>query len=228
MTNIFLDFDDTIIDTRLNAHTALAELYEHFDLGSRFSSFDAFAEPYWRRNHEVWAAYSRGEMTKEELIIERFRYPLSLVGLGTPEFAFELSDYFLDACARKGELVEGARELLDYLRRRGYRLHMISNGFSEVQHRKMQSAGVEDYFDCVILSEAVGVNKPDPAIFAYALREAGCAAADAVMIGDNFDTDIRGAMAAGIPQIYFNPEGKPVPQKPTWEVRSLAEIEQIL
>jgi putative hydrolase of the HAD superfamily len=228
MTDILLDFDDTIIDTRKNAHTALGELYEHFDLGSRFDCFESFSEPYWRRNHEVWAAYARGEMTKEELIIERFRYPLSLVGLGTEEMALACNDFFLDACAAKGELVEGARDLLDYLRSRGYRIHMLSNGFAEVQHKKMRSAGVEEYFDKVILSEDVGVNKPDPAIYAYALREAGCSAADCIMIGDNFDTDIRGAIAAGIAQIYFNPEGKPAPVTPTYEVRRLEEIKSIL
>lgn len=226
--HVFLDFDDTIYDTRGNASAALRELYEHFDLNRYFDRFEVFSELYWKRNHEVWALYSEGRIGRRELVIERFLYPLRYAGIGTEEMALELNDWFLDCTAQKSGLVEGARELLEYLKP-NYHLHVISNGFTEVQFRKMASAGVTDYFDEVILSEAVGVNKPDPAIFSYALQKAGARAEESIMIGDNFDTDITGAIRSRIDQVFFNPTGDfEVPVTPTFRVSRLKDIELIL
>lgn len=226
--HVFLDFDDTIYDTRGNATVALNELYAHFNLNRYFDRFETFAEIYWKRNHEVWALYSEGKMTRQELIIERFLYPLRQVGTGTEEMALELNDWFLESTSRKSGLIEGARELLDYLKP-NYHIHMISNGFTEVQYRKMESAGVAGYFEEVILSDAVGVNKPDPAIFEFALRKAGATPEESIMIGDNFDTDIKGAIRSRIDQVFFNPQKEFIaPQRPTFEVRTLGEIHEIL
>ncbi|MEG1903773.1 MAG: YjjG family noncanonical pyrimidine nucleotidase [Bacteroidales bacterium] len=226
--HVFLDFDDTIYDTRGNSSVALRELYEHFDLNRYFERFEVFSELYWKRNHEVWALYSEGKIERRELIIERFLYPLRYAGTGTEEMALELNDWFLDCTAQKSGLVEGARELLEYLKP-NYHLHVISNGFTEVQFRKMASAGVTDYFDEVILSEAVGVNKPDPAIFSYALQKAGARAEESSMFGDNFDKDIKGALRSRIDQVFFNPAGDfEAPVTPTFRVSRLKDIELIL
>jgi len=100
-----------------------------------------------------------------------------------------------------------------------------------VQSRKLSRVGMTGYFDGIILSEAAGVNKPSPKFFEYALGIAGLEAADVIMIGDNYNTDIMGAMLSGIDQIYFNPEGKPLnpsDKKPTHMVTTLKEIENIL
>ena len=108
---------------------------------------------------------------------------------------------------------------------------MASNGFSEVQSRKLARVGMTDYFDGIILSEAAGVNKPSPLFFEYALKQTGLEAKDAIMIGDNYNTDIMGAMLSGIDQIYFNQKGKPLQASdsiPTYTVESLKEIENIL
>lgn len=226
--HVFLDFDDTIYDTRGNASIALHELYTHFNLDRYFDRFETFSEIYWKRNHEVWALYSEGKMTRQELIIERFLYPLRTVGAGSEEMALELNDWFLEATSNKSGLIEGARELLEYLKP-NYHIHMISNGFTEVQYKKMQSAGVTDYFEEVILSDAVGVNKPDPAIFEFALQKTGAAKEESIMIGDNFDTDIKGAIRSSIDQVFFNPQKEFIaPIRPTFEVRTLSEIQDIL
>lgn len=226
--HVFLDFDDTIYDTRGNADIALRELFEHFQLNRYFECFDTFSESYWKRNHEVWTLYSLGKMKRSELIVERFLYPLRQVGTGTADFALELNDWFLDSTAQKSGLIEGAVDLLEYLKQ-NYHIHMISNGFSEVQYRKMKSAGVESYFEEVILSEEVGVNKPNPAIFDFALKKTGAYAEESVMVGDNFDTDITGAIRSRIDQIYFNPTCHKIGEiSPTYEVRRLSEIKNIL
>lgn len=225
--HVFLDFDDTLYDTRRNADEALSELYEHFGLGRFFEDFGIFSEVYWKKNHEVWALYSQGKIERQQLIIERFLYPLQTVGVGDEAMALELNDWFLERTAEKSALVEGAQELLEYLHK-SYHLHIISNGFTEVQYRKMRSARVDRYFEQVILSEQVGVNKPDSRIFDFALEKANASREDSIMIGDNYDTDITGAIRSRIDQLYFNPNSLECQIPPTYEVKSLHEIQSIL
>lgn len=230
---VFLDFDDTLYDTRGNAQIALRQIYREFGLFKHFKEFEDFSVPYWKTNVELWSLYAQGAITRDCLIMERFRRPLSL-GEGlevTPELCLTISKRFLDCCTEQTGVIDGAYSLLDYLKAKGYPLYMASNGFSEVQSRKLARVGMADYFDGIILSEAAGVNKPSSKFFEYALRIAGVEAKDVIMIGDNYNTDIVGAMLSGIDQIYFNPKDKPLQQSdevPTYTVSSLKEIENIL
>lgn len=203
--DVFIDFDDTIYDTHGNAEIALKELYEHFGWSENFDDLQSFTTPYWKANIELWTQYSRGEIDRDYLMVERFRRPL-LCGRGlnpTREYCMEVSDVFLDLCSCKPGLVPGARQLLEYLKPR-YRLHLCSNGFHEVQYKKLEASDTYKYFDTVILSEDAGVNKPHLAFFDYALKTAKAERETTVMIGDNYNTDIIGAFFAGIDQIYFN------------------------
>ena len=237
--DIFLDFDDTLYDTRGNATLALEELYDAFHLEEVFDSKRFFTEHYWEINENLWAQYSLGEITRDFLIIERFRRPLAL-GHGanlSDEFCLELGDAFLEFNCAKTGVVEGAHDLLDYLKSRGYRLHICSNGFTEVQYRKLDMVGMSDYFDTIVLSEQAGVNKPSPKFFEFAFSQSKAVATSTIMIGDNFSTDILGAMGAGLDTIYFNSNKLPLTsgaQKkqteytPTYIVNSLSEIRNIL
>ena len=237
--DIFLDFDDTLYDTRGNATLALEELYDAFHLEEVFDSKRFFTEHYWEINENLWAQYSLGEITRDYLIIERFRRPLAL-GHGanlSHEFCLGLGDAFLEFNCAKTGVVEGAHDLLDYLKSRGYRLHICSNGFTEVQYRKLDMVGMSDYFDTIVLSEQAGVNKPSPKFFEFAFSQSKAVATSTIMIGDNFSTDILGAMGAGLDTIYFNSNKLPLTsgaQKkqteytPTYIVNSLSEIRNIL
>ena len=205
-TNLFIDFDDTLYDTHGNAVIALRETFEAFRLDRFFANPQVFYDAYWAANIDLWTRYSKGEITRPYLIVERFRRPLS-AGEGidvTEELCLEMSDRFLDFCASKPGVVDGAHELMEYLRRRGYRMHMTSNGFHEVQYKKLKACGLRPYFDTIILSEDAGANKPSSAFFDYALRQSSAERQTTLMIGDNLQTDILGALNAGIDALLFN------------------------
>lgn len=231
--DLFIDFDDTLYDTRGNAVIALSETFEAFHLERYFAAPQTFYDAYWWANIDLWTRYSKGEITRDYLIVERFRRPLS-EGKGievTEALCLEMSDRFLDFCASKPGVIDGAHELMDYLKQRGYRMHMTSNGFHEVQYKKLAACGMRDYFDTIILSENAGVNKPSPAFFDYALRQSGASRETTLMIGDNLQTDILGALNAGIDALLFNRwevDVRESPQAPTFVVDHLRDIIGIL
>jgi len=229
--DIFFDFDDTLYDTHGNSVIALRELFEALRLERWFDDADVFYDEYWKTNIDLWTRYSKGEITRDYLIVERFRRPLSF-GKGlepTESYCLEASDLFLDFCSSKPGLVTGARELMDYLRQRGYRLHICSNGFHEVQYKKLRASGLDGYFDKVVLSEDAGANKPSLQFFDYAFRLTGANRDATLMIGDNFNTDILGAKQAGLATAYFNrfPEF-PTPEPVNYEVTALEQLMDIL
>ena len=228
--DLFVDFDDTLYDTHGNSVIALRETFEAFSLERWFPDPQTFYDAYWLANIDLWTRYSRGEITRDYLIVERFRRPLS-EGRGleiTEALCLEMSDRFLEYCATKSGLVEGAHELMDYLKGRGYRMHMTSNGFHEVQYKKLAASGLRNYFDTIILSEDAGANKPSKAFFDYALAKSGASVDTTMMIGDNLQTDIIGAHDVGLDTILFNRWDIPPSDIPTYTVAALREIMQIL
>ena len=231
-TDLFIDFDDTLYDTRSNAMLALHEVFDLFRLGRYFAVPEQFYTSYWNTNAILWDRYAKEEITRNDLIVERFRRPLSLgKGLEQPsvDFCLKLSDKFLEFCADKPGVVEGAHQLMDYLRKKGYRMHLCSNGFHEVQYRKLRASRLKNYFDTIILSEDAGANKPSKAFFDYAFQMSAALPATTLMIGDNFSTDIRGAINAGMDTLYFNRHPAiPAPEPVTFEVHSLQQIMKVL
>ena len=231
--DLFIDFDDTLYDTHGNAVIALSETFEVFHLERFFTNPQVFYDAYWLANIDLWTRYSKGEITRDFLIVERFRRPLS-EGKGlevTEALCLEINDRFLDFCSSKPGVIDGAHELMDYLKSKGYRMHMTSNGFHEVQYKKLAACGLRDYFDTIILSEDAGVNKPMPAYFDYALRQSGASRETTLMIGDNLQTDILGALNVGIDALLFNRwnvDTNDASPAPTFVVSNLRDIINIL
>ncbi len=229
--NIFIDLDDTIWDFTANSHVSLAIMYKELGIAEIYPDYNLFSTTYYNKNSELWALYHHGKIDKDFLIIERYAYLLRELGYNDPEnkLAGRMNKFYLDTLAQQTRLVPHAVELLEYLSGKGYNLFILSNGFIEVQQRKLQSAGIAQYFKRIVLSDEIGINKPDRRLFDYALEVTNSVAENTLMLGDNYDADILGAMNAGWGQIYFDRNNKGITaEEPQHIVHSLAEVHLVL
>ena len=226
--HIFFDLDRTLWDFDAAAEVAFERIYEKYDLKSLgIPSAHEFHEVYHPLNEQLWVLYREDKITKDYLNRTRFMQPLAHYGIHDTALADHLSEDYVYWSPRIVRLVPGTMELLDYLKPK-YHLHLVTNGFQEVQHTKLSGSGLEPYFETLTVSEEVGVKKPNPEIFHYALRKANASPAESLMIGDEMAVDIDGARAAGIDQIFYNASGKTVVGERTFEVRNLLEIKKII
>lgn len=239
---VFIDWDDTIGDFLGAAKLALQDMYEKYNLSEYFASFEEFFLLYKPHNLELWDKYGKDQVTKEYLSFDRFFFPLMHGSKGgerrlgdkairqeVAALAEQLSEDFLNMTTARFSLLEGAEELVRYLAKK-YPLTVVTNGFVEVQYEKFDKSGLRDCFAHIVLSEEVGCQKPNPRIFEEALRMNGLSAEDVVMIGDSWNSDIQGAINAGIDQIWIRKSKDPLPegQSATYLVQSLSEVMEIL
>ncbi len=226
--HIFFDLDHTIWDFDKNAEETLRELYHHYGLKELgLHSADLFIETYTAHNHRLWAEYHVGKITKDYLREMRFKQTFIDMGLQPDVIPADFEDHYVRLGPTKLNLFPGAHETLRYLQGK-YTLHLISNGFREATEMKVSNTNLAQYFDHVIISEIVGVNKPHKAIFEHALKLAGAGKQESVMIGDSIEADIMGALNFGMDAIYFNPAGLAKPDAVKTEIRSLAELMELL
>ncbi|MDR1937391.1 MAG: YjjG family noncanonical pyrimidine nucleotidase [Tannerellaceae bacterium] len=227
--SLFFDFDDTLWDTRSNNRECLEDLYTDYRFDRYYASFEAFYNYYMPHNLELWQKYRKQEIDRQALIVERFRHVLIPTGVTDTASALRLNRDFLERTTLKTVLIPGALDLLDYLRP-SYKMHILSNGFREVQFKKLEHSGLDVYFDCVILSEDAGIQKPHKEIFDFALKNTNSRRSETLMIGDSWEADVAGARRSRIDQLWFNPQNLPPVENftPTYIVGSLAGIKDIL
>lgn len=231
---ILIDWDNTIWDFSANSALSLGECYNEFHLNLYYKGADEFAECYYRANDTLWARYRRGEIDRKYLVEHRFLNTLkeSASPSGKDEDIKTLSEKINDAYIRnveyKSELVPGAREILEYLRGKGYVLIVITNGFSEVQQRKLRNSGVEHLFDFKVLSDNAGALKPSREFFDYTFSHTGAVPEESLVIGDDSEADIAGAVEYGLRCVYFNRFHKACPYPADYEITDLWQLKDIL
>ena len=226
-SHIFFDLDHTLWDFEANSHETLAELYEEFELHKLGApGINIFLDHYYERNAWCWAQYRAGLMDKETLRVIRFTYLLGDYHIDNKKLEYALADEYLARSPYKRNLIPHAIEALDYLHKK-YPLHLITNGFQEVQDIKLKKSGLGKYFKTVTTSEMAGALKPDPVIFSYSLQRAGATPGDSIYIGDHLETDMKGALGAGLDQVFFNPDNKTHELELTFEISSLKELIRI-
>ncbi len=226
--HIFFDLDHTIWDFDKNAEETLHELYGIYALKELgLHSADLFIETYTRNNHQLWAEYHIGKITKAALREERFKKTFLDLGLHPEVIPVGFEDDYVKLCPTKTNLFPDAHETLQYLQSK-YTLHLISNGFSESQDIKISKTNIGGYFQHIIISETIGVNKPDKAIFEHALKLASTTKEESLMIGDSLEADVRGALNFGMDAIYFNPAGLDKPDDIPVQITHLKELTLLL
>lgn len=227
--HLFFDLDHTLWDFDTNAKITLREVYDEFDLQQKnISSFDDFYTTYLQHNAILWDRYHKGFITTEELKWKRMWRTLIDFKIGDDNLAKDMSAKFLDILPTKKVLFDYTVEILEYLATKKYNLHLITNGFEKTQWSKLNNSGLAKYFTHVITSEVSNSVKPSKEIFDYALKLANAGLQESIMIGDNPDADIQGAINAGMDSIYVNHINADPPDGCTFTICNLKELENIL
>lgn len=225
--HIFFDLDRTLWDFDKNSEKTLQQLYRDFGLGSTFGNFLFFKNRYEYHNKKLWIAYYQNRIEKEELSYRRFHLTLKESGLDDINLAKEIANDFINLSPLQTETFPHTHKCLTYLKNKNYQLHIITNGFNEVQGRKLRNSNLDGYFTKVITSENAGANKPHSQIFEFALNQTGAQSEECIMIGDDLSTDIKGAKDFGMDHIFFNPRKSKHNEKLTFEIENLKELVEI-
>jgi putative hydrolase of the HAD superfamily len=227
--HLFFDLDHTLWDFETNARQTLSDLYKSNALQTKgIPDFDLFFERYSYHNERLWDRYTKGFIKQEELRWKRMWLALLDFKLADEPLSKLLAVQFLEHLPTKKELFPYTIEILSYLKNKGYRLHLITNGFEEVQYHKLEHSNMQPFFDVVITSEASNSLKPNKEIFEYALEKTGALVHESIMIGDNQDADIQGGINAGMDTIFVNHLNVVPHVKSTHVIYHLKELENIL
>jgi putative hydrolase of the HAD superfamily len=227
--HIFFDLDHTLWDFDANAKATLVEVYALFKLAEKqVHSFEDFYVNYLKHNSILWDRYHNGFITAEELKWRRMWRTLLDFKIGDELLAKQISAKFLDILPTKKILFEYTIEILEYLAAKKYSIHLITNGFEKTQWSKINHANMAKYFTHIITSEKSNSIKPAKEIFDYAIKKAGAFLHESIMIGDNPDADIQGAINAGMDNIFVNHIDTTISLTPTYTIHKLQDLESIL
>ncbi|MFN5324473.1 MAG: YjjG family noncanonical pyrimidine nucleotidase [Bacteroidota bacterium] len=225
---VFFDLDHTLWDFEANSRQTISELYHRYGLETKgVVNVSDFIRVYERINHDMWEAYSKGMIAKEHLRKGRFAHTLDHFGIHDDELAECLAEYYVMESPVKTHLFPFVHEILGYLSDR-VPMALITNGFHEVQRVKVRESRLDHYFDHVLISEQIGFKKPHQAIFLHAASLCAVPVDQCLMVGDNLDTDIAGALDAGMQACLFDPNGIHEPNARYSKVACLSELQGFL
>jgi putative hydrolase of the HAD superfamily len=227
--HLFFDLDHTLWDFDTNARHSLTDIYTEFEMEKKVTvPFDQFYKKYLHHNEILWNRYHNGFISADELKWKRMWRTLLDFKIGDELLAKSLSSRFLQILPTKKELFPHAIEILQYLTDKKYTLHLITNGFEKTQWSKLSSSGMTHFFTHMITSEISNSLKPKKEIFEYALNKTGALLHESIMIGDNLDADIQGAINVGMDCIYVNHITAAHSPLPTYTITHLQQLENIL
>ena len=206
--HLFFDLDRTIWDFEKNSISALKQIIAAENFAELSHSFSSFHSIYKVENATLWEAYGKGLISKEELRYGRFKNTLAKFSIHDTEIVKRFGDAYVELSPLQKQLIPGVENAIRSLNKIGFPMHIITNGFKEVQYVKLNNCGLSSYFNELICSEDIGINKPNPEIFYYAHRKTNALAKNSVMIGDDYHADIHGAISSGMKAIFFNPSGR--------------------
>ena len=197
--HVFFDLDHTLWDFEKNSDLTFHKLFKDYSIDLEVSSFLAVYKPI---NLKFWRLYREEKISKENLRYQRLKEAFDFVNYDASDDLINvLAIKYIEIMPNFNHLFVGTFDILDYLKEK-YQLHIITNGFEEVQSRKMKSSNIDHYFNQVITSESVGVKKPNPRVFEYALNIANASKENSIMIGDSIEADIEGALNFGLKAIH--------------------------
>ncbi|MCG2809868.1 MAG: YjjG family noncanonical pyrimidine nucleotidase [Candidatus Aminicenantes bacterium] len=222
--SVFFDADDTLFDYPRAERAALQACLCEFRI---HTEPEIFFSTYRRHNHDLWQAFERGETDQAALRVERFRRLAA--ELHIPDLPLDrLSTFYLEALSSQPQLLPGALATVRALAKK-FPLALVTNGIAAVQNRRFAASPITPYFQAVVISEEVGIAKPDPRIFAPALQKIGVEAVDVLYVGDSVSSDMAAARNAGMDFCWLNPSGAPVPagQTPAHIIASIHELPKL-
>ncbi|RRJ90897.1 noncanonical pyrimidine nucleotidase, YjjG family [Paenimyroides tangerinum] len=200
ITDIFFDLDHTIYDFDKNAELTFNQVFNDLNLDVPSN----FMEHFKPINDYYWDLLAKKEITAEYLRFARLNDTFQQINFQvSDETINEIASRFIENLTNYNHVFEGAYEILDYLKDK-YRLHIITNGPDKVQELKLKNSNLNQYFCTVTNSELAGAKKPDARIFKYALNLANVKPEHSLMIGDNLDADIKGALNIGMQVVWFD------------------------
>lgn len=224
---LFFDLDNTLWDFNFNSAETLRELFSEFISPHLAITAETFIEVYEKINHQLWEQYRKNLITKEDVAMQRFAFTLNHWGLADEALARMLSEAYIRRSPLKTRLIDGAEEVLAILHTH-YQLHIITNGFIDVQFPKIELSGLDKYFSTITTSEECGCLKPCRKIFEIALQKAGAQPKESLMVGDDPEGDIRGAHEAGMDAILYNINGIETPPYALYSIQHLKELIPLL
>lgn len=229
INHVFFDLDNTLWDHRGNSERTLQKMFDQYKIQEEYNiSFAEWHTVFYEKNEILWAQLRDQEIDKQYLRNHRFRDSFEHFGIYNSDLneSFE-SNYLKNMTQEKG-LVEGAVELLNYLKPK-YKLHVITNGFIEVSYQKIETSELNGFFETLTCADEVGVRKPNPKIFTLAMDKADAQPTESVLIGDDWIADIVGGDSFGMNVIFLNRLGEvhnELPNVP--QVEELVQIKKIL
>ena len=223
--HVFFDLDHTLWDFEKNYALTFQEILPAANVSI---DIDSFLKVYIPINFSYWKKYREEKVTKKDLKYLRLKETFDALKISVKdETIHQLSNEYIDKLPHHNHLFDGTFEILEYLQKK-YQLHIITNGFEEIQTKKMKKSGIYDFFETIITSESVGVKKPNKKVFEYALEKVNANAFDCIMIGDNLEADIEGALNCGIKAIHFNPEHATHIPKNITSIHNLLDLKEYL